>query len=81
MIPGTDEYADAHRGCLTFMVPDGTGSAFVQTETEPGCQLRMRVMGDGSESVSSKDFADGMMERSDQRKNARRPTEESTASG
>lgn len=61
LIPGTDEYADAHRGCLTFMVPDGTGSAFVQTETEPGCQLRMRVMGDGSESVSSKDFADGMM--------------------
>ena len=61
LIPGTDEYADAHRGCLTFMVPDGTGSAFIQTETDPGCQLKMQVMGDGSESVSSKDFADGMM--------------------
>ena len=43
------------------MVPDGTGSAFIQTETDPGCQLKMQVMGDGSESVSSKDFADGMM--------------------
>lgn len=61
LIPGTDEYADAHRGCLTFMVPDGTGSAFIQTETDPGCQLKMQVMGDGSESVSSGDFADGMM--------------------
>ena len=61
LIPGTEEYADAYRGYLTFMVPDGTGSAFVKTETEPGYQLKMKIMDDGSGSVSSKDFDDGMM--------------------
>jgi len=43
LLPGSAEYADAFRGGITFMVPDGTGEIILEVETEPGYKLMLQI--------------------------------------